>query len=112
MLTNEDKAIWKAWVDKFMNTKLEIISKWSTRASLSTRLDLHGMTVQDAYNAVYEFLEQHSSLKTKKVHIVTGKSGMISKEFKTWVSNMKFVRRIEPIHDKKGGIGSYNLWLS
>jgi DNA-nicking Smr family endonuclease len=114
MLTESDKNLWKAWVDKYMHTNINIKKIWNINKNdaLSTRLDLHGITVNEAYHAVAEFVEQHQLLKTKKVIVVTGKSGIISKEFKSWLGGFKCVSKAEAINDSRGGVGSYRLWLS
>lgn len=65
-------------------------------------LDLHGMTVHDAYMAVMEFF---ASTQHRKVQIITGKSGQIRQEFVRWIENDRRVSRIIP----KSGGGSYEI---
>ena len=67
--------------------------------SLKSKLDLHGMTIQQAFNNVRMFIEEHWSEGSKYVVIVTGKSGKISDEFTSWCSNLLQIRTIEPIGD-------------
>jgi len=114
MLSESDKAVWTAWVSKYMKSNINVRPLWNKNKadSISTRLDLHGYTVHDAFHAVAEFVEQHQSLKTKKLVIVTGKSGIISREFKHWLVGFKCVNRVEPMQDSRGGIGSYKIWIN
>jgi DNA-nicking Smr family endonuclease len=114
MLTESDKNLWNAWVDKYMRTNINVKNIWNSNKAdaIGTRIDLHGLAINDAYHAVAEFVEHHQLLKTKKVIVVTGKSGIISKEFKSWLSGFKCVRKAEAIKDARGGIGSYRLWIN
>ena len=75
------------------------------------RLDLHGLTMQEAYGRTMELLEQHHQLGTKDMVIITGKSGQIRDEFIGWLGNCKHVARWEPLQDRRGGIGSYRVFL-
>ncbi len=47
-------------------------------------IDLHGMTVQDAYDLMHNVLPDW---KQKTLIIITGKSGRIFREFPTWMAN-------------------------
>lgn len=51
-------------------------------------LDLHGMTVQQAFRATRGFL---SKTKLREVLIVTGRSGVIRDEFPYWLDTLDFV---------------------
>lgn len=46
-------------------------------------IDLHGMTVQDAYHTALDFLAQ---TPYRKVVVITGKSGTIRQEFPEWLA--------------------------
>lgn len=47
-------------------------------------LDLHGIAVHTAFERTLEFIEEHDS----EVIVITGKSGIIKKEFHGWMSNL------------------------
>ena len=77
-------------------------------------LDLHQMTIQEAYDKTLSFLEQHFRLKTKKIQIITGKghegAGVIRHEFNGWLDTQvfkRYIQRYEWTHDQ----GAINLWL-
>lgn len=61
------------------------------------RLDLHGLTVNDAYKEAIVFLTNHYNLKTKKAEVITGRSGTIRAEFPIWCECglSKFIKKIE-----------------
>ena len=66
-------------------------------------LDLHGMTVQQAYEATMEFVNQSDG----DITVVTGKSGQIKREFARWLEDNG---RVNKIHEQVGG-GSYGILL-
>lgn len=70
-------------------------------------LDLHGLTVQEAHNSVFAFIEQARALKLKTVTVITGKSGVIRKEFPVWMANNEHVRMA---HEMNGG-GAFEIIL-
>ncbi len=61
-------------------------------------LDLHGMTVQQAYEATMEFVNQSDG----KINIITGKSGQINREFPRWLESNG---RINSMNDAGGSFG-------
>lgn len=73
----------------------------------SRYLDCHGLVVNECYNRVMEFIESHYRLGTKKLTIVTGRSGRIKKEFEDWMRNNKFVRYFKLKQNK----GSWEVYL-
>jgi DNA-nicking Smr family endonuclease len=65
-------------------------------------IDLHGLTVNEAHLRVMSFLDNAG---TEYVMIITGKSGIIRKEFPTWMENHMGVRDIIEIH----GGGAFSI---
>ena len=59
-------------------------------------LDLHGMTMDNAYAAVLDFI-QMSRHRYRFVTVVTGASGPIRQEFEHWVAGVSYVRRVEAL---------------
>ena len=61
------------------------VSEWP-KAPLVAILDLHGLTLNQAHDAVRRFLRQARGAKIKRVTIVTGRSGSIRTEFPIWMN--------------------------
>ena len=59
-------------------------------------IDLHGLTIQDAFENVMAFLD---CSPYRRVLVITGKSGQICKEFPYWAEKHSRVRKIEPARD-------------
>ena len=59
-------------------------------------LDLHGYTIQDAYELLQKFMEYHYKNKTKYVTVITGKGtpereSFIHYEIKNWLKSRLFI---------------------
>jgi hypothetical protein len=67
-----------------------------------TKVDLHGLSLTDAYRTTMDFVDGASG---KYVMVITGLSGQIKKEFKHWFVNHKTVRQIEEMN----GGGAYRI---
>lgn len=70
-------------------------------------LDLHGLTVQNAYDKTNNFIYNHHVSGSKKIFVITGRSGIIRKEFDTWMNNNVYVRKF--LIDNAGG--KFSIWL-
>jgi DNA-nicking Smr family endonuclease len=70
------------------------------------KIDLHGFTVQEAYEYVFENLEFYESDGLKEVEVVTGKSGQIRKEFPNWLDAKGYTSTVAD-HD-----GSFTVFLN
>jgi DNA-nicking Smr family endonuclease len=57
-------------------------------------LDLHGLTLADAYDTFKSFVNVHRTLDTKYIHVITGKGskgqGAIKKEIGFWLETPAF----------------------
>lgn len=51
-------------------------------------LDLHGYKVEEAYHAVKAFLRAHEEASSRSAVVITGKSGVIRKEFPFWMEHL------------------------
>ncbi len=60
-------------------------------------LDLHGMTLAQAYDAVHNHVQQGHQTHAY-VTVITGKSGVMQGELPDWVRNMQGIRMCEPIN--------------
>jgi len=78
---------------------------------LKKSLDLHGMTVQQAYHRTEEFIGSHHRLGTKQVVIICGKGGRIAYELPLWCNRFGQISKIIPIVDSRGEHGSYRIVL-
>ena len=56
----------------------------------SPRIDLHGFTVQDAFEYCEQEFTYYSVKGYKKIVVVTGKSGQIRKEFSGWLDTLGY----------------------
>jgi DNA-nicking Smr family endonuclease len=94
------------------------------QAAIDVRLDLHGMTQQQAHAALLRFLGQAQARNAKLALVVTGKGGgaaaaasergVLRRQVPLWLSLPEFRRFIvsfEPAHASHGGEGALYLRL-
>ena len=84
-----------------------------TRDLLYT-IDLHGFTVEEAYQIFTRFLNVHVVHQSKSIRVITGKgkegSGLIHKEMPLWLENPKIADKIQEVRWLNGG-GSVEIIL-
>ena len=68
-------------------------------------LDLHGLSLNAAYDSVRSHIEGGKVNGFKYITIITGKSGEIRKEFPTWISDIK-LKKVEEINS-----GAFRLFV-
>lgn len=113
-LNSTDQSTWDTYVRKYLHSnsrkspQSDVICKTS---HMSYWLDLHGLTIHQAFVVFKDFLYQHSLLKTKKVKVITGKGGQIHKEFPLWCQDIKYISAVCPVYDSQNQYGSYEIWL-
>lgn len=110
-LKEQDQRDWESYIQNFFSQPEETIIPLKEPQSLKRRLDLHGMTVSEAHGKVLNFVAEHFESQSENMVVITGKSGQISYEFQEWCKQLRCIRRVEPIIDSRGGIGSYRIWL-
>ena len=70
-------------------------------------LDLHGFTVQEAFEALEAFLAHHKQAKTPKVEVITGKGrgsrGLIKSEIFKWLDNPKIGQYVKEMTLSRDG---------
>jgi DNA-nicking Smr family endonuclease len=71
-------------------------------------LDLHGYTIAAAFLAVNAFIERGHADGFKFLTIITGRSGVIAKEFPEWMSRNGLVKQSQLQNNR----GSYRVFLS
>ena len=82
---------------------------------LMNTLDLHGLTVEDAYQTLCRFLTIHVRENSKTIVIITGKGtkdreGLIHKEIKHWLETPFFSDKINQFRWLNGG-GALEIML-
>lgn len=109
-LSKEDMETWNRFVEKFNDIDVSPPPRFIYgEGNSSRRLDLHGMTIHEAWMALREFVEMHRELGNKEVVIITGRSGRICHEFTEWCRGIEAVRAYEPIETRGGKVGSYRV---
>lgn len=107
-LTENDEKVWQSYIGKvFSSSENNFQTNKGRDQSVKSKLDLHGMTIQQAFNNVRMFIEEHWSEGSKYVIIITGKSGKIADEFTAWCDNLLQIRSYEPMMDTKGQVGAW-----
>ena len=125
MLTDEDKALWEAYTKtvKPLKTKKSLGFKalfsprhWFVRKQkqeLPNVLDLHQMTLQEAFHIFNRFIEMHFNEHTPKVVVITGRGkndqGQLKKEFSFWMEHTDIKGKIKSFH--KQNEGSFEIEL-
>lgn len=111
-LSESDAETWQRYI-----TRMESVKEFTPlkhiygTEDLSRRLDLHGMTVHEAWGKLREFAEQHADAGTHDIVVITGRSGQIAYEFTEWCRRIPAIRRYEAIETRGGKVGSYRLYL-
>ncbi len=85
---------------------------------LSTRLDLHHFTLQEAFTAFTTFVDEHNALGTRQIIVITGKGpdgkGALRKELPLWAERpdvQSKITRIEAAPVRMGGEGAFIIYL-
>ena len=69
------------------------------------KIDLHGFTVQEAFDYCQNELDYYETNGLKFVEVITGKSGQIRKEFPIWLETWGRTGTVA-LHD-----GSFTVYL-
>lgn len=72
-----------------------------------TSLDLHGLTLAQAFDTTKRFIYHTRQAGLKNVMIITGRSGAICAEFPAWMSSINPVSRFEKLENG----GSFRVHL-
>ncbi len=123
MMKTEDNNLWedlKRSVLPFNSgrQKGEIPPRLKVRRAqvkpVSYCLDLHRMTIEEAYQNTCRFVEKHYRIGSKKIQIITGKGregrGLIHLEFLNWLDTKIFKQYIRATEWTNDG-GAVNIWL-
>lgn len=110
-LSEQDRRDWELYIQKVLNSPVKIMPSNYKQIELPKRLDLHGLTLHEAYHRFNTFVHQHSEIGKSEVVVITGKSGQISREFTNWCRQTHCVKKWEPVVDSRGGVGSYRVYV-
>lgn len=104
------------WKGVFSRKECLQIQKGTRR--YDAMLDLHGMSLESAFIALTEFLQQAFQHKKRLLLIVTGKGkqgkGLIRQQFKQWVNSPEirpFILGYETAPPHAGGDGAFYVML-
>ncbi len=70
------------------------------------RIDLHGLTLNEAYSLVDEMIEECYYNEEKIIQFITGRSGEMNREFPMWIENNRMIRDC-----KRNGDGSFIVFM-
>lgn len=73
--------------------------------------DLHGMTVQGAYEHTLKLLQRAYEYHMDKFTLITGKSGQIRREFAGWMENPALAKYVRYYRQQSNG-GSYVIYIT
>lgn len=104
-VTEEERKLFREVVDN-----LQIVILRPRYDYRPTILDLHGISVQSAYDYTYQFIYESYIYNIKCITIITGKSGEICFECIRWLNTEKFVKYIRKIEILNGG-GALRIFL-
>ena len=82
--------------------------------SLEGRIDLHGLTEEQAHHAVDRFVEQSWSAGLRLVLVITGKGGVLRTLLPRWLAASRHRGRVLALSEasaRHGGGGAYYLRL-
>ncbi len=84
------------------------------RLEPEARLDLHGLTQDEAHRALSRFLVRARSLDQRVVLVITGKGGVLRALMPRWLAEAEFrplVSGISPAYIRHGGGGAFYVAL-
>lgn len=111
-LSERDEMDWNLYISKLEEEKVLLRPIDPPESNhFSRRLDLHGLSIHEAWVRFREFVDQHTALGSKSLVVITGRSGMISREFVKWCSRIPGIASYEAIETRNGKAGSYRIKL-
>ena len=110
-LSNDDIRVWTQYLSGNSPMSILPITRELPRVKISSVLDLHGLTLQNAFNEFKNWINSHQLAGTKTVKVVTGQSGKIKQEFPIWCSNIPFIKHCDPILNSIGTYGSFKILM-
>jgi len=84
------------------------------RLEPQARIDLHGLTQDNAYRALVRFFARAHSLDQRLVLVITGKGGVLRQIVPRWLGENElrpFITGVSPAHIRHGGDGALYVAL-
>jgi DNA-nicking Smr family endonuclease len=110
-ITEQDIAEWNNYITKLWSKPETFFKPNKARQDEQQILDLHGMTIQTAFNKTRQFVQRHYDIGSKLITVITGKSGKIADEFPYWLNNLPCIHSYEQLEDSRGQSGAYIIRL-
>ena len=130
VVTNEDKKVWKTFVDNLSNLPDKDSSKFENVLIKKVQaLDLHGLSLNEANFKVIKFIENSYKNGFRKLKIITGKGkrsknlenpyvsetlGILKNSVPNHIKNNIISKKIIDIvqaDEKNGGEGAFFIYL-
>lgn len=113
-MTNEDQELWQQAMKLVapLGTPQSGGASWASEQLPSIKLDhdLHGKTLQAAYDYMVDLIDEATSLDVTMLRIITGKSGELNRQFPLWMKSPRFKTWIRSATQESTG-GSWLLRL-
>jgi hypothetical protein len=103
--TEEECRLWQRYLER-MSEPVPVPTHSPPKPRTACVLDLHGMTAAEAYAAFCAFVAGGKG-GYKYLTVVTGKSGVIRREFEHWTANCADIRRVDTLN----GGGAFRVYL-
>lgn len=108
-LTKDDLKVWEYVtrnVTKLNEPRKPVIPTEQNYSQLITTLDLHGYTLQEAFDTVISYLDLCYTYNVKSVTIITGKGkgdATIRREFPHWLEHPVIVDKVSEYQELNQG---------
>jgi len=105
-VTDDERSLWyRIFHHPFsINPKIiREVRQQKERASFNTTIDLHGLSLQSAFDKTFSHIDHAKKLKITEITVITGKSGDICREFPNWLTYRPDIKKISPLN----GGGAY-----
>ena len=112
-LTKEDKDLWERYTKSLQDNPAMSRPQPQHSQPHETKIDLHGMTMQEAHDEVLYFLESCYNNNVREVIVITGHGDgetSIKREFQFWVNKPEFAKHIISYNiadRRRGGEGAF-----
>ena len=121
-LTPEEQALWeqvnstvKTFANPPQDMRMSLVTRSKPQPTMfiatmpewSPTLDLHDLTLAQAHAATLSHIRQAHARHQRKIIVITGRSGLIAKEFSTWVDLNSLVTKRTILN----GGGAWKLWV-
>jgi dsDNA-specific endonuclease/ATPase MutS2 len=113
---NEDLDAWKQATNNVHPLGTKQMPSMKDRPVYTTPVrevlgyDLHGMTVQQAFDHTIKLCSRAYNYHMDKITIITGKSGQIRREFESWLDNPQLSQYVRFCRAQSSG-GSFVVYM-